>query len=153
MTGSVDSTPKTNIVDFKPKSHLTAESHLKAFIAWARETLPKGVPDRVYEGIRWEDDSWHQHGFVGCSFTALASTHNAPVKMEPPFTDFAKALLVYRRVYLTIKSVKDWFFTLKALDAYSGERERAFRLNVNTFPLNASPTGVCTPGVHVPSIS
>lgn len=37
--------------------------------------------------------------------------------------------------------------------AYSGERERSYRLNVNTFFLNASPTGVCTPGVHVQSIS
>jgi len=117
MTGTVDSKPKTNIVDFKPKSHLAAESQLKAFIAWAKETLPKGIPDRVYEGICWEDDSWHQHGFIGCPFTALASTHNAPVKMQPPFTDFAKALLVYRRVYLTKRSVKDWLFTLKALEA------------------------------------
>ena len=37
--------------------------------------------------------------------------------------------------------------------AYSGERERPFWLNVNTLFLNASPTGVCTPGVHVQSIS
>jgi len=37
--------------------------------------------------------------------------------------------------------------------AYSGEREHPFRLNVNTSFLNASPTGVCTPGVHVQSIS
>jgi len=38
-------------------------------------------------------------------------------------------------------------------DAYSGEREHSFRLNVNTFSLNALPTEVCTPGVHVQSIS
>jgi len=37
--------------------------------------------------------------------------------------------------------------------AYSGEREHSFRLNVNTFSLNALPTEVCTPGVHVQSIS
>lgn len=37
--------------------------------------------------------------------------------------------------------------------AYSGEREHLFRLNVNTFFLNALPTEVCTPGVHVQSIS
>jgi hypothetical protein len=37
--------------------------------------------------------------------------------------------------------------------AYSCERERPFWLNVNTFFLNASPTEVCTPGVHVQSIS
>jgi len=39
------------------------------------------------------------------------------------------------------------------LCAYSGEREHSFRLNVNTFSLNALPTEVCTPGVHVQSIS
>ena len=38
-------------------------------------------------------------------------------------------------------------------NAYSGEREHPYRLNVNTSFLNASPTGVCTPGVHVQSIS
>ena len=37
--------------------------------------------------------------------------------------------------------------------AYSGEREHPYRLNVNAIFLNASPTGVCTPGVHVQSIS
>jgi len=37
--------------------------------------------------------------------------------------------------------------------AYSGEREHPYRLNVNTSFLNASPTGVCTPGVHVQSTS
>jgi len=39
------------------------------------------------------------------------------------------------------------------LNAYSGERERSFGLNVNTFFLNALPTEVCTSGVHVQSIS
>jgi hypothetical protein len=41
----------------------------------------------------------------------------------------------------------------KRRGAYSCERERPFWLNVNTFFLNASPTEVCTPGVHVQSIS
>ncbi len=43
--------------------------------------------------------------------------------------------------------------SFSSLAAYSGERERPFWLNVNTFFLNASPTGVCTLGVHVQSIS
>ena len=42
---------------------------------------------------------------------------------------------------------------LKMMPAYSGERERSYRSNVNTFFLNALPTEVCTPGVHVQSIS
>lgn len=116
MSNTVDSRPKTNIVDFKPNGHLAAEEQLNAFIEWAKETLPKGIPYRVYEGIRWEDHSWHPHGFVGCGFTALTSTRSAPVKMQPPFTDFAKAILVYRLVYQTKKSVKDWLFAMKALE-------------------------------------
>ena len=37
-------------------------------------------------------------------------------------------------------------------NAYSGEREHPYRLNVNTIFLNALPTGGFTPGVHVQSI-
>jgi hypothetical protein len=107
----------TNIVDFKPNSHLNAEAQLNAFLEWAKETLPKGIPDRVYASIRWEDESWHPHGFTGCAFTALGSTRNAPKKMQPPFTDFAKAILVYRRVYQTKKAVQDWLASMKALEA------------------------------------
>ncbi len=44
-------------------------------------------------------------------------------------------------------------YLLLYLIAYSGEREHPYRLNVNAIFLNASPTGVCTPGVHVQSIS
>ena len=44
-------------------------------------------------------------------------------------------------------------FFITYQSAYSGEREHSFRLNVNTFSLNALPTEVCTPGVHVQSIS
>jgi hypothetical protein len=42
---------------------------------------------------------------------------------------------------------------IRRFHAYSGEREHPYRLNVNAIFLNASPTGVCTPGVHVQSIS
>lgn len=116
MTNSVDSEAKSNVVDFKPQTHLAAEAQLQAFIEWAKVTLPKGVPNWVSEGVRWEDDSWQVHGFVGCSFSALGSTVNAPIKMQLPFLDFAKALLVYRRIYLTKRSVKEWFFALKVLE-------------------------------------
>ncbi|SDG51839.1 hypothetical protein SAMN05216603_102135 [Pseudomonas benzenivorans] len=105
-----------NIVDFKPKSELTAEAQLAAFIEWAKLTLPKGVPNRVHASIRWEDGSWHLHGFNGCSFTALGSTNAAPKPMQAPFTDFAKAILVYRKVYLKKKSAKDRLSALMALE-------------------------------------
>lgn len=105
-----------NIVDFKPKSELTAEAQLAAFIEWAKLTLPKGVPNRVHASIRWEDGSWHPHGFYGCSFTALGSTNAAPKPMQAPFTDFAKAILVYRKVYLQKKSAKEWLSALMALE-------------------------------------
>lgn len=89
---------------------------MNAFVEWAKETLPKGIPDRVHASIFWEDDSWHLHGFVSCAFTVLGSTRSAPVKMQPPFTDFAKAVLVYRRIYETKKSVKEWLSAMRALE-------------------------------------
>lgn len=106
----------TNIVDFKSKSDLTAEAQLNGFIEWAKGTLTKGIPDRVYASIRWDDDSWHPHGFESCAFTALGSTKIAPKKMQLPYADFAKAILVYRRVYQTKKSLRDWLNALKALE-------------------------------------
>jgi hypothetical protein len=50
-------------------------------------------------------------------------------------------------------STSDIRISMDGKGAYSGEREHSFRLNVNTFSLNALPTEVCTPGVHVQSIS
>ncbi|MGH1448246.1 MAG: hypothetical protein ACRBBM_02320 [Pseudomonadaceae bacterium] len=117
MIDALDSEPTNNIVDFKPRNHLAAEAQLRAFIEWGKQTLPKGIPNRVRESIRWEDGSWHPHGVHSCSFTALGSTNAAPKQMLSPFTDFAKALLVYRRVYLQKKSIKDWLCTLKVLEA------------------------------------
>ncbi len=106
-----------NIVDFKPKSQLAAEAQLAAFIEWAKQTLPKGIPNRVHASIRWEDDSWHQHGFGSCSFTALGSTIAARKAMQAPFTDFAKAILVYQKVISQKKAVYGWLNALKGLEA------------------------------------
>ena len=105
-----------NLVDFKPKSQLAAEAQLAAFIEWAKQTLPKGIPNRVHASIRWEDGSWHPHGFHGCSFTALGSTRVVPKAMQAPFTEFAKAMAVYRRVFLQKKSTCDVLNALKALE-------------------------------------
>lgn len=105
-----------NIVDIKPRSQLAAEAQLAAFIEWAKQTLPKGIPNRVSASIRWEDGSWHPHGLLKCNFTALGSTVSAPKTMQAPFTDFTKAILVYRRVYLQKKSINDWLNALKALE-------------------------------------
>ena len=105
-----------NIVDIKPRSQLAAEAQLAAFIEWAKQTLPKGIPNRVNASIRWEDGSWHPHGLLKCNFTALGSTVSAPKTMQAPFTDFTKAILVYRRVYLQKKSINDWLNALKALE-------------------------------------
>ncbi|WP_420390530.1 hypothetical protein [Marinobacter sp.] len=116
MTNPVDAKPATNIVDFKPKSHLDAQLQLTAFVQWAKQALPKGIPNRVHASIRWEDGSWHQHGVEGCSFTALGSTRTAKKEMQPPFTDFAKAVLVYQRIYRQKKLVKSWLSVLKALE-------------------------------------
>ncbi|MDO8271600.1 MAG: hypothetical protein Q7U82_06720 [Gammaproteobacteria bacterium] len=113
MTHRVDSRPNYNIVDFNPKRHLNAEAQVVAFIQWAKETVPKGIPNRVYDSFSWEDESWHYHGFYGCNFRAWGSTS----RMQPPFTDFAKAMLVYRCVYQTKQSASPWLKSLKALEA------------------------------------
>lgn len=113
---SEPSEPTNNIVDFKPRSQLAAEAQLAAFIEWAKQTLPKGIPNRVHASIRWEDDSWHPHGVQSCSFTALGSTKVAPKAMQAPFTEFAKAIAVYRRVYLQKKGIDDWLGALKTLE-------------------------------------
>ncbi|MCQ4259786.1 hypothetical protein [Stutzerimonas stutzeri] len=116
MTDAFYSEPTNNIVVFKPRSQLAAEAQLAAFIEWAKQTLPKGIPNRVHASIRWEDGSWHPHGFEGCSFTALGTTKVAPKAMQAPFTEFAKAIVVYRRVYLQKKATKEWLRVLAALE-------------------------------------
>lgn len=116
MTEAFDSEPTNNIVDFKPANQLAAEAQLAVFIQWAKQTLPKGIPNRVHASIRWEDGSWHPHGFTSGLFTMLGSTKAAPKAMQTPFTDFAKAILVYRRVYLQKKAVSGWLAALKALE-------------------------------------
>ncbi|MGP4956008.1 hypothetical protein [Pseudomonas helleri] len=115
MTDAFYSVPTNNIVDFKPRNQLAAEAQLAAFIEWAKQTLPKGIPTQVHSSIRWEDGSWHRHGFNGCSFRRLGSTNVAPEAMQATFTDFAKALLVYRRVYLQKKVMTDWLRALAAM--------------------------------------
>lgn len=116
MTDTFDSEPTNNIVDFKPRSQLAAEAQLAAFIEWAKQTLPKGIPNRVHASIRWEDGSWHPHGVHACSFTAHGSTKAAPKAMQAPFTEFAKAMVVNRRVYLKKKTLNNWLNALKALE-------------------------------------
>lgn len=113
---SEPSEPTNNIVDFKPRSQLAAEAQLAAFIEWAKQTLPKGIPNRVHASIRWEDDSWHPHGVQSCSFTALGSTKAVRKAMQAPFTEFAKAIAVYRRVYLQKKFIDEWLGALKTLE-------------------------------------
>ncbi len=111
----------SNIIDFKPLSHLKAAAQLEAFITWAQATLPKGVPNqRVHAGIRWDMDSWHSSGISSCAFTAHGSPRNSNPKykkyMQPPFMDFAKALIVYYRVFRGKKSAKDMLSGARILE-------------------------------------
>lgn len=104
------------IVDFKPKADLEAAKQLNAFIDWAQDILPKGVPDRVHEGIEWDMNSWHQSGIKYAAFTALGSSRKGLLYMQAPIMDFAKALVVYRSVFLGKKCVKQWLNVLKTLE-------------------------------------
>lgn len=111
----------SSIVNFKPQSKLNAAAQLDAFIEWAKATLPKGVPNkRVHAGIRWDMDSWHKSGVVSCAFTAHGSPRNAKAKdkkyMQPPFIDFAKALIVYYRIFRGKISAKDWLSAARTLE-------------------------------------
>lgn len=115
MTDAFYSVLTNNIVDFKPRNQLAAEAQLAAFIEWAKQTLSKGIPNQVHSSIRWEDGSWHRHGFYACSFTMLGSINVAQKAMQAPFTDFAKAILVYRRVYLHKKVMTIWLRALAAM--------------------------------------
>ena len=105
-----------DIIDFKPKADLEASKQLDAFIEWAQDTLPKGIPDRIHEGIEWDINSWHSSGITSAAFTALGSSRKAPRYMQPPFKDFAKAVIVYRRVFLGKKIIQRHLFALKALE-------------------------------------
>lgn len=111
----------SNITDFKPQSQLKAAAQLDAFIEWAKATLPKGVANqRVHAGIRWDMDSWHQSGVAGCAFTVHGSDRTTKATdreyMQSPFIDFAKALIVYRRVFQGRKSTNNWLTAIKVLE-------------------------------------
>ncbi|WP_336269974.1 hypothetical protein [Vreelandella arctica] len=111
----------SSIIDFKPQSHFKAAAQLDAFIVWAQATLPKGVANKeVHAGIRWNMDSWHKSGVTSCAFTAHESPRYAKAKdkkyMQPPFIDFAKALIVYYRVFQGKKSVWSWLSAAKILE-------------------------------------
>lgn len=110
----------SDITDFKPKAELEAAKQLEAFIAWAKATLPKGIPDRVHPGIQWDMNSWHSAGMTQTSFTSLGSPRSFSAEqrlyLQHPFIDFAKAILVYQRVYRGQKLVAVWIRTLRALE-------------------------------------
>lgn len=109
-----------DIIDFKPKAALEAAKQLEAFIAWAKATLPKGIPDRVHAGIQWDMNSWHSSGMIGAAFTTQGTPKNISAEqrlyMQPPFIDFAKAILVYHRVYRGQKLVSGWIRALRVLE-------------------------------------
>ncbi|MGO1690937.1 MAG: hypothetical protein ACTHYL_11720 [Halomonas sp.] len=116
----------SSIIDFKPQSHLQAAAQLNAFITWAKATLPKGVSNkRVHAGVRWNMDSWHKSGIVSCAFTAYGSPRYAKAKdkkyMQPPFIDFAKALIVYYRVFRGKNAAKDWLSAARILEVALAE--------------------------------
>jgi hypothetical protein len=110
----------TDIIDFQPKEGLEAYEQLDAFVAWGKITLPKGIPNRVNENIRWDMDSWHRSGVKHAAFTAFKSPRNptpeTKLYMQLPFKDFAKALVVYRCIFLEKKSSDSWLRCLKALE-------------------------------------
>lgn len=111
----------SDITDFRPRADLEAGEQLDAFIEWAKDTLPKGIPGRVHEGIRWDMNSWTPSGMKDASFSALGAGRNATSEqrsyMQPPFVDFAKAIAVHRCVFAGKKSASDSVYCLKTVEA------------------------------------
>lgn len=110
-----------NIIDFNPLSKIKASEQLDAFIAWAKTTLPKGVKNhRVHAGVQWDMNSWHNSGIPSCGFTAHGSPRNSKssdkIYMQPPFMDFAKAVIVHQRIFKGRKSAKDILSGLRILE-------------------------------------
>lgn len=110
----------SNIVDFTPKAGLDANVQLDNFIEWAKATLPKGIPERVHAGIQWDMNAWGAAGVVGATFTVFGKRRNKAYKNRQyfmaPFLDFAKAIIVYRKVFLVRKSITDFLTVLRALE-------------------------------------
>jgi hypothetical protein len=111
----------SNVSDFKPRAELEAAKQLDGFITWAKDSLPKGIPDLVHEGIQWDMLSWHQLGVHYASFRAYDasrySSDGVGVFMKPPFIDFAKSMIVHARVFRRKKYISDLLGALKALEA------------------------------------
>ena len=111
----------SNIICFKHQIYLKASAQLDAFISWAQVTLPKGVFNkRVHAGIRWDMDSWHGFGMIGCAFTAYGSSRSRKSEyrkyMQPAFMDFAKAVIVYQGIFRGQKGVKAMLPILRILE-------------------------------------
>lgn len=111
----------SNVVGFKRQADLEPAKQLDSFILWAKDALPKGIPDLVHESIQWDMPSWHQSGVSSASFTAVGSPKYARdetrLLMQSPFIDFAKAMIVHVRVFLRKKSIGDWLGSIRALEA------------------------------------
>ncbi|OWL84023.1 hypothetical protein [Halopseudomonas aestusnigri] len=110
----------TNIEPFTPKKNLKAAEQVDAFIGWAKTTLPKGVPQKVHAGVRWEAFSWHGWGIRSCTFYVLGNNRFAKavdkIPMQQPFIDFAKATIVHYRILNNKKNVTGWLMALKAME-------------------------------------
>lgn len=117
----------TDIIDFKPKASLAAAEQLEVFIEWAKATLPKGIPNRAHDSISWDMNSWHQSGIEGAAFTRLGSSKKARIDMQPPFSDFAKAIVVYHSVFLGKKRIAGFLRALQVIEValleLSGKRD------------------------------
>lgn len=101
----------SNISDFSPFRNGAADVQLAAFIAWAKDTLPKGIQNqRVHPGINWDLNSWHSYGVNSSAFIAHRHPTSANKKtktyMQPPFMDFAKALVVHHTLFRMKKSAQ-----------------------------------------------
>lgn len=108
----------SNILDFTPRSELKAAQNLDQFIVWAKGALGQGiVSKRVHDSIQWEMSSWHAQGIKNATFTGLCSTISAPIDMQAPFIDFAKAMVIYHFLWQRKSVSSPHMIALRSLEA------------------------------------
>ncbi|MFW7523768.1 hypothetical protein ACODM8_06460 [Vibrio ostreicida] len=115
----------SHILQFKPKTDLTAQANLDAFIKWAKQVAEDSKGGLLYDSFSWDDLTWRTHGVNEAAFTRSGWTASNPVWMESPFVDFAKAIVIKRYCYDRFKSMQQYLDALRALEAALTSLQRA----------------------------
>jgi len=120
----------TNIVRFKPRGALEAETNMRRFIGLCRDQLTVFGADLAFDENVWDVSEFvHVKGKAGrrrLVFSIMPPGRcGQGVAFQEPYLSFAKA---YMRHEFAIR--RKWFIEIGINAAYSGEVDRPFRRNV-----------------------